>query len=75
MLNLKKKNGTYRIYSKKTGKVIMEKNYRNGNLDGEFTYFWENGQIHVSGYFNNQRRSGIWINYDINGNIILEENY
>ena len=75
MLNLKKKNGTYRIYSKKTGKVVMEKNYRNGNLDGEFTYFWDNGQIHVSGSFSNQRRAGIWINYDINGNIILEENY
>tara|TARA_B100001750_G_C15033029_1_gene362770 strand:+ start:73 stop:300 length:228 start_codon:yes stop_codon:yes gene_type:complete len=75
MLNYKKKNGTYRIYSKKTGKVIMEKNYRNGDLNGEFNYFWDNGQLHVTGFFNNKRRAGTWINYDINGNIILKENY
>ena len=69
------KNGTYKIFCKNSGKLILKKNYSKNLLDGRYTYYWENGQVRFSGLFVKNRRKGIWINYDKNGRIIFEEKF
>ena len=69
------KNGKYRILCKNSGKVVLEKNYLNNLLHGEYVYYWNNGQIRFSGMFLNNRRTGIWINYDKKGIIIFKEKF
>lgn len=69
------KNGKYTIFCKNTGKLILEKNYSNNVLCGEYVYYWDNGQIRFHGLFSNNRRVGLWINYDKHGSIIFKENF
>ena len=69
------KNGTYKIFCKNSGKVILEKNYTDNSLHGLYIYYWDNGQIRFKGEFLNNHRIGVWENYDKNGNLILMENY
>ena len=71
----KNKNGKYRIFCKNSGKVILEKNYLNNLLHGEYLYYWNNGQIRFSGMFLNNQRIGVWVNYDKNGIIIFKEKF
>ena len=69
------KNGRYTIVCKNTGKLILEKNYSNNLLHGKYAYYWNNGQVRFFGMFLNNRRTGIWLNYDKNGQIIFKENF
>ena len=69
------KNGKYRILCKNSGNIILEKHYSNNLLHGEYRYYWDNGKIRFSGMFSNNKRIGIWINYDKNGEIIYKEEY
>ena len=69
------KNGKYKVLCKNTGKVILVKNYSNNLLHGEYVYYWDNGQIRVTGQYDQMKRVGSWKTYSPNGNLILEENY
>ncbi len=69
------KNGKYTIFCKNSGQTILVKHYVNNLLHGEYTYYWENGQIRFSGIFSENRRIGIWTNYDKNGAIIFKEKF
>lgn len=69
------KNGKYSIFCKSTGKLILEKNYLNNLLHGEYVYYWDNGQIRFMGMFIENKRVGTWLNYDKQGNIIFKESY
>ena len=69
------KEGKLSIKNKKTGYTVIEKNYKKGILHGPLKYYWQNGNIRVKGEYLNQKRAGIWKNFDINGKVILEENY
>ena len=69
------KNGKYSIICKNTGKLILEKNYLNNLLHGEYVYYWDNGQIRFMGMFIENKRVGTWLNYDKQGNIIFKESY
>ena len=69
------KNGKHKIRCKNTGKVILEKNYVNNLLHGSYIYYWNNGHIRFKGEFSNNRRTGIWKNYDKNGGLTLREEY
>ena len=69
------KNGKYKILCKNTGKVILEKNYSNNLLHGEYVYYWDNGQIRFSGMFSKNHRIGVWKNYNKYGEIILKESF
>ena len=69
------KNGKYKVLCKNTGKVILVKNYSNNLLHGEYVYYWDNGQIRFSGMFSKNHRTGVWINYNKYGEIILKENF
>ena len=44
-------------------------------MDGEIIYYWDNGQIRLTGQYKEMYRVGIWTNYDSNGDILLEEYY
>ena len=69
------KNGKYSIVCKNTGNLILEKNYLNNLLHGDYIYYWDNGQIRFSGKFVENKRVGTWFNYDKQGNIIFKESY
>ncbi len=75
MLKRQKKNGYYRIINQKTGRLKLVKHYKNDRVHGKIIYYWDNGQIRLTGQYANMRRTGIWTTYDSNGDIIMEENY
>ena len=75
MLKKPKKNGYYRLINQKTGKVKILKHYKNGIVHGKLLYYWDNGQVHLTGQYEKMRRVGIWKTYNSEGSLILEENY
>ena len=75
MLKKPKENGYYRLINQKTGRMKILKHYKNGIVHGKIIYYWDNGQIHLTGQYDQMHRIGTWKTYDINGDLILEENY
>ena len=75
MLKKTKKNGYYRIINQKTGRLKLVKHYKNGLVHGKIIYYWDNGQIRLTGQYDKMRRIGIWQTFDSNGDLIMEENY
>ena len=69
------KNGKHRIVCKNTGQIILEKHYLNNLLDGQYVYYWDNGQVRFKGTFSQNKRIGTWINYDKHGQVLLKEDY
>ena len=51
------------------------KHYKNGIVHGKILYYWDNGQVHLTGQYEKMNRVGIWKTYDSEGALILEENY
>ena len=66
-------NGLNKIINAQTGRIKLVKHYKNGLVDGEIIYYWDNGQIRLTGQYKEMCRVGIWTNYDSNGDILLEE--
>ena len=75
MLKNKEKNGYYRIINQKTGRLKLVKHYKNGILNGKIIYYWNNGQIRLIGEYENMKRVGIWQTFNLEGKLIMEENY
>ena len=75
MLKRAKKNGYSRIINQKTGRLKLVKHYKNGLVHGKIIYYWDNGQIRLTGQYDKMRRIGIWHTFDSNGDLIMEENY
>ena len=69
------KNGLNKIINAQTGRVKLVKHYKNGFVDGKIIYYWDNGQIHVVGQYDQMKRVGNWKTYDSNGELILEESF
>ena len=69
------KNGYHRILNQKTGRLKLVKHYKNGLVHGKIIYYWDNGQIHLTGQYETMHRIGTWKHYDIDGTLICEENY
>ena len=69
------KNGYHRILNQKTGRLKLVKHYKNGLVHGKIVYYWDNGQIHLTGQYEKMRRIGTWKHYDHDGTLIFEENY
>ena len=55
--------------------VKEEKNYKNGLLSGNLIYYWENGNIHTRGKYNQNYRIGKWETFDRRGNLIHSEEH
>ena len=66
-------NGLNKIINAQSGRIKLVKHYKNGLVDGEIIYYWDNGQIRLTGQYKEMCRVGIWTNYDSNGDILLEE--
>tara|TARA_B100000945_G_C20100207_1_gene465514 strand:+ start:248 stop:532 length:285 start_codon:yes stop_codon:yes gene_type:complete len=75
MLKNKKENGYNKIINQNTGQLKLIKHYKNGVLHGKIIYYWDNGNIRLTGQYNKMIRIGIWKTYNSNGELILEENY
>ena len=75
MLKKPKNNGYYRLINQRTGRVKVLKHYKDGNVHGKFIFYWDNGQVHLTGQYDQMKRVGIWKTFDSNGDLILEENF
>ena len=51
-------------------RIKLVKHYKNGLVDREIIYYWDNGQIRLTGQYKEMCRVGIWTNYDYNGDIL-----
>ena len=69
------RNGHYKVYDKKTGQLLLEKNYKNGLLDGPIKIFWGSGQLRLEGFYQQTHRTGLWKTFDKDGSIISEDYY
>jgi len=75
MLKKPKQNGYYRIINQQTGRLKLVKHYKNGLVHGKIIYYWDNGQIRLTGQYDKMHRVGNWKTYESNGDLIREENY
>ena len=75
MLNKEKKNGYHRIINQKTGRLKLVKHYKNGLVHGKIIYYWDNGQVRLTGQYDKMHRIGNWKTYDSNGDLMFEKNY
>ena len=75
MLKKPKQNGYYRIINQQTGRLKLIKHYKNGLVHGKIIYYWDNGQIRLTGQYDKTHRIGTWKTYESNGDLIREENY
>ena len=55
-----------------SGKIYMKRNY---NKTYEITYYYENGQIFLSGYVKNNTAYGEWKYYDKKGKLVTKGEY
>ena len=55
-----------------SGKIYMKRNY---NKTYEITYYYENGQIFLSGYVKNNAAYGEWKYYDKKGKLVTKGEY
>ena len=44
-------------------------------MHGKLIYYWDNGQIRLTGQYDKMHRIGIWRTYQKDGTLICEENY
>ncbi len=75
MLNKDKKNGYHRIINQKTGRLKLVKHYKNGSVHGKIMYYWDNGQVRLTGQYDKMHRIGTWKTYECNGDLLSEKNY
>ena len=75
MLNKQKKNGYHRIINQKTGRLKLVKHYKNGFIHGKIIYYWDNGQVRLTGQYDKMHRIGTWQTYESNGDLICEMHY
>ena len=73
--NIGKNNYDKTMVFYKNGKPKQEKNYKNGNLDGNLISYYENGQVHTKGKYKNNYRVGEWTTFDRKGKVLLSETY
>ena len=74
-MNKHKKNGYHRIINQKTGRLKLVKHYKNGYVHGKIIYYWDNGQVRLTGQYNKMHRIGTWTTYESNGDLLYEKNY
>jgi len=59
----------------KSGTPKQEKNYKNGDLNGNLISYWENGKVHTRGKYEENHRVGTWETYDKKGKLLLTEEF
>ena len=49
--------------------------FKSGKKEGLFLRYWDNGQLHLKGFYQNGKKINLWITYHANGNISTKGNY
>ena len=57
----------------KNGTVKAEGPFRDGQMDGKWTFYRENGQLWQIGHFKHGQKHGSWIRYNRNQDIEYDE--
>ena len=60
-----------------TGEVTGSEqgSFRNGEREGTWVSYWENGQLRFKENYKNGQREGTWVGYFENGQLSFKENY
>ncbi len=62
-------------YFYKSGTLWSLGNYDHGKKTGKKEVYWPDGIIRYEGFFADDKKSGHWIFYDMQGNILEEKDY
>ena len=72
-------NGAYALtITDAQGNIRMEGQHSNTDLtlpEGEYTYYYPNGQIECKGMYKNNVKYGTWMRYAMDGTLKAERNY
>ena len=74
-MNKHTKNGYSRIINQMTGRLKLVKHYEKGFVHGKIIYYWDNGQVRLTGQYDKMHRIGTWKTFESNGDLICEQNY
>ncbi|MBN1232340.1 MAG: hypothetical protein JXA60_03185 [Candidatus Coatesbacteria bacterium] len=66
LCNIKDGNGELKVLFG-NGQVEYVETYKNGRLEGETTYWWDNGVLSMTGSYKEGNKHGIWKVYDKEG--------
>ena len=69
-----KQTGVFKTYYK-NGNLQMEANAKQNNIDGPIKYYFENGRLKATGTFKDNKRVGLWIEYNVKGEIIQKKEF
>lgn len=70
-----KRNGLFRKYYELTNQLIYEENYKDNLPDGQFIWWYSNGQVESKKYFARGKPIGLWTFYNDKGKLINTKNY
>lgn len=57
------------------GQLRQTQHYKNGEVDGDFKSYYENGVVELQGSYTEGRRSGVWTWYDDRGGITSTDDH
>ena len=63
-----------RVFNK-TGNLVYNFKIYNSLYHDEYKAFFDSGQNKIIGQYSLGLKTGLWIEYDYKGNVILEENW
>jgi hypothetical protein len=69
-----KRNGLFRKFYERTNQLMYEENYRDNLPDGQFTWWYSNGQVQSRKYFKNGKAVGVWEFFDNSRKLIKKVN-
>ena len=55
--------------------VMSVSNYKEGKMDGDYVEYFEGGSLKVKGAYVMDRKSGLWVSYDVGGFKMTEETF
>ncbi|GAA4422776.1 hypothetical protein GCM10023188_00760 [Pontibacter saemangeumensis] len=65
--------GTRLTYFFKNGKVKAEGDFDDDNMEGEWKFYRETGQLWQVSNFTKGKKNGFWVRYDRNGQLEYQE--
>ena len=70
-----KRNGLFKKYYERTDQPTYKENYRDNLPQGQFTWWFSNGQVESKKYFDKGNPIGVWEFYNDDGKLIKKVNY
>jgi antitoxin component YwqK of YwqJK toxin-antitoxin module len=55
--------------------ILSIANFKEGKYDGEYLEYFQGGSPKTKGFYDMNRKTGVWINYDVTGSKTIEESY